>query len=59
MNTTISPNFIIKPYDPIDEGIDLFRRFNEQPEERQHTEDELTKLVVHRIRQHVAATSKA
>lgn len=45
-------NFIIKPYDPIDEAMQLFRTFNDRPEEREHTESQLTQLIVHRIKQH-------
>lgn len=45
----MNPRFIIKKYDPIDEAIQLFHRYNSKPEERQHTEAELTQLVVHRI----------
>lgn len=45
----MNPRFIIKQYDPIDEAIQLFHRYNSNPEERQHTEAELTQLVVTRI----------
>ena len=45
-------NFIIKPYDPLDEAIQLFKEFNENVEERQWTETELTNLIVHRVKQH-------
>ncbi len=48
MNTS----FIIKPYDPIDEAIQLFQDFNQKPEDRQHTEAELTQLVVYRIKRY-------
>jgi hypothetical protein len=42
----------IKPYDPIDEAIYLFQKFNDTPVlAREYGEDELTQLVVHRIRQ--------
>ena len=45
-------NFVIKAYDPIEEAIALFDEFNRTPaEQREHSEDQLTQLVVHRIKQ--------
>lgn len=46
-------NFWVRPYDPIDEAIELFAKFNQTaPEEREYSEQELTQLVVHKVRQH-------
>lgn len=48
-------NFVIKPYDPIEEAIQLFCEYNQTPaDEREHTEQELTQLVVHRIKRELA-----
>lgn len=45
-------NFIVKEYDPIEEAIRQFDEFNQTPEaEREHSEAELTQLVVHKIKQ--------
>lgn len=48
----MTPQYFIKSYDPLDEAIQLFREFNEKPEERQYSEDQLTQLIVHRITRH-------
>lgn len=50
-------NFFIKPYDPIDEAIQLFDDFNNTlPGEREYTEAQLTQLIVHRIKQHARSS---
>jgi hypothetical protein len=46
--------FTIKPYDPIDEAIQNFVKFNENPQDSEHTEDELVRMAVHTINNHDA-----
>ncbi len=49
-------NFIVKPYDTIDEAIELFARHNATAAaEREYTEDELTRLTVQKIRRQMEA----
>ncbi len=48
-------NFTIKPYDPIDEAIQNFVAYNEDPQGSDHTEDELVRLAVHAIKAHDAS----
>ena len=44
-------NFIVKPYDPLEEAMQLFQEFNRMPaHEREHTEEELTSLIVHKVK---------
>lgn len=43
-------NFTVKPYDPIDEAIQSFVKFNDDPQNSDHTEDELVRLAVHKIK---------
>jgi hypothetical protein len=51
-------NFIIKPYDPLEEAMQLFQEFNATPaEQREHTEEELIKLAVHRVKTHEQQTA--
>jgi hypothetical protein len=46
-------NFIVKPYDPIDEAIELLQKFNTTPAtQQQYSEDELLALISHRVRTH-------
>jgi hypothetical protein len=46
-------NFIVTQYDPLDEAVQLFSEHNQAPpEDREYSEDELTKLIVHRVAQH-------
>jgi hypothetical protein len=46
-------NFIVKPYDPLEEAMQLFREFNATPAaERQQTEEELIQLAVHKVKTH-------
>ena len=46
-------NFIVKPYDPIEEAMQLFLEFNNTPTaERDQTEEELIQLAVHRVKTH-------
>lgn len=46
-------NFIVKPYDPLEEAMQLFAEFNETPEgEREYSEQELTSLIVNKVKAH-------
>ena len=47
-------NFLVKPYDPIDEAIQNFVQFNDDPQNSDHTEEELVRLAVHAVKQHDA-----
>lgn len=51
-------NFIVEPYDPVKEAIQLFAKFNAAPAaEREHSEEELIQLVVHKVKQHARIQS--
>ena len=51
-------NFIVKTYDPIEEAIAVFARFNQTPsEQREYSEHELIALAVHNIRKHDQTTA--
>lgn len=44
-------NFIVKPYDPLEEAMELLRKFNGTPAaKQQYSEDELLSLICHRVR---------
>jgi hypothetical protein len=44
-------NFIVKPYDPLEEAMQLFLEFNATPPaQRQQTEEELIQLAVHKVK---------
>lgn len=43
-------NFTIKPYDPIDEAIQNFVQFNQDPDASDHSEQELVQLAVHAVK---------
>ncbi len=45
-------NFLVQPYDPLDEAIQNFVQFNQDPQRSEHTEDELIRLAVHAVRTH-------
>lgn len=46
-------NFSVQLYDPIAEALELFTRFNRETDaERELSEDELTRLIVHRVKTH-------
>lgn len=50
-------NFIVRPYDPLEEAIQLFTEFNQTPvTEREQTEDELVSLVVSKVKHHARRT---
>jgi hypothetical protein len=51
-------NFIVKPYDPLEEALQLFEQHNQTPaNEREHTEEELISLVVHKVKTHERSKS--
>lgn len=44
-------NFIVKEYDPIEDALQRFLKFNATPvAEREISEDDLISLVVHRVK---------
>ncbi|MDP3999884.1 MAG: hypothetical protein Q8Q11_00385 [bacterium] len=44
-------NFIVKEYDPIEDALQRFLKFNATPaHEREISEDDLISLVVHRVK---------
>ncbi len=46
-------NFIVAKYDPLDEAVQLFSEHNQtHPDNREYSEEELTKLIVHRVVHH-------
>ena len=46
-------NFIVTPYDPLEEAMQLFAEFNQTPEaEREYTEQELTSLIINKVKAH-------
>lgn len=45
-------NFTVQPYDPIDEAIQSFVQFNDDPQSSDHTEEELVQLAVHAVKNH-------
>lgn len=44
-------NFTVKEYDPIEDALQKFVRYNQDPDSSEHTEDELVQLAAHRIKQ--------
>lgn len=45
-------NFLVKPYDPFDEALERFRKFNATPPHlRDVTEKDLIRSSVHRVKQ--------
>lgn len=45
-------NFVVQPYDPLDEAIQNFVQFNQDPDSSDHTEDELIRLAAHAVQNH-------
>jgi hypothetical protein len=46
-------NFIIKPYDPYEDALQILQKFNATPaDEQQESEQEVLQLIAHRISQH-------
>ncbi len=46
-------NAVVKPYDPLDAALQQLIEFNAQePNEREYTEAELIRLLVHQVKQH-------
>lgn len=45
-------NFVVKPYDPIEEALQQFVQHNQDPTSSDHTEEELIQLAVHKIKIH-------
>ncbi len=47
-------NFTVKPYDPLEEALQNFVQFNQDPDNFDHTEEELVRLAVHAVKNHDA-----